>query len=127
MNQLYITVGVPGGEFACWAEDMLEAAGVFHEDEFISALVEIGQHPVFRLAPPDAVDWVLAEFEDWIETHAGLGKLKVEGGWLRVSNDAVSVDESQEYTQYQYALTAAVFIPVPLTENLTVINPEDQP
>jgi len=131
---LYMTVGVPGGEYFCWADDIESATLMLRREALIKNIQQAhdGHMPnvpviIFRLAPQDVVDWVLAKMHDVVDTHAGLARMKVETGWLWISNDAVAVDESQEYTQYQYALTAMHGVPIDGTANLTVINPEDAP
>ena len=115
--KLYITVGVPGGEFACWADDHKAASKLFEADWFLSMLTrayrndsESGVSPVFtRPAPQDVVDWVTDDRPDsW--------HYKRVGGWQIIIE---ALEQSGDDP------TFGAYIPVPLTANLTVINPEE--
>ncbi len=106
---LYITVGVPGGEFAGWFAGQVEAQGVLaeHAVGYGGRRITADLVPV-RLAPPDVVDWVM---DDKLYNLRD----QVPGGWRyrQFSEDDRVISES--------------FIPVPPTANLTIINPEDAP
>lgn len=104
----YMTVGVPGGEYAIWAGCNHDAVEVVRLHPVVSRWfhIDVEYDVPIRPCPPDIVGW--------IENRAPANHIKVTGGWLFLDRDR---DLPHGFVQ-----GSAVFIPVAHTENLTVLE-----
>ena len=133
--RLFISTDVSGGQYAAWAKTFAEAVSKILKArgyasrqeksgvptwETVNGAMKEGLGPVWgiRLAPQDVVDWVrhkARDDDDW-------ARVKQPGGWVYTS-----IVQSPHDNGGCTDRPSAAFIPIPLTANLTVINPEDAP
>jgi hypothetical protein len=111
----YVTVGVPGGEFAVWADNQQDALYALLEgvdDLDYSTNKDFGPDErehynadpfICRPAPPDLAEWLDTAMHT-TGTDFSWHRLKVPGGWI-----------------YQGGLTE-VFVPVAGTPGITVVG-----
>jgi hypothetical protein len=125
MSTWYMTVGVPGGEYAVKAEDDAAARDTFIVD-YISYRAWTpdgpGTMPHVRPCPPEMVEWIEAEMHDYHETNAGIGRMKITGGWLYEVHDAQNLNPPEEYPNYNVVVHATERAPVAGAAGLTVLD-----
>ena len=104
----YMTVGVPGGDFAIRTDaDSADAslfphvAGIFGDSTDFACI---------RPCPPDLVEWIEAEAHGQRGMYA-----KCAGGWLAFMHAANGCDPSRE-------CAAGAFVPVAGAAGLTIIG-----
>lgn len=134
MGKWWITVGIPGGEYAVKAED-LDAAwrliwpamgwsgNVPEKFADVCNMARAAGTPVefkIRPCPPDLVEWIETEMHKWHHIGdsggwSGTERMKVEGGWRW--REWESANEG-----FEFRACTTDFIPVPLTANLTIIQ-----
>ena len=97
-KQWYMTVGVPGGEYAVLAETLEDCKRQFGVQPF-------PYH--YRLCPPDLVEWIEAKLWEYSSLPDDADFLtKVPGGWIRDSVPSAT----------------SVYIPVAGAAGLTVLS-----
>ena len=101
-KQWYMTVGVPGGEYAVKAESLDASRKVFAAKAGAEAL---GKQ--IRIAPPDLAQWIECEMGEFAE-----GRGKVPSGWIWIDPDLFKSN----------GMYPAVFTPVQGAPGLTVLE-----
>ncbi len=120
-KQWYVTVGVPGGDYACRTECSSQMRYAFCtqiKESFAGAIeLEIDCNFInYRPAPPDLAEWLDAEMHNAVDAETNRAQLgtntrtKVPGGWFYVGGAGGSA--------------AAVFVPVAGASGITVIGGE---
>jgi hypothetical protein len=118
MSTWYMTVGVPGGEYA--SQDGTGDELLQHH--VVKAAVALGARILIRPCPPDLVEWIEAEDHDYHETNAGIGRMKITGGWLYEVHDAQNLNPPEEYPNYNVVVHATERAPVAGAAGLTVLD-----
>jgi hypothetical protein len=118
----YMTVGVPGGEYAAQAEHLQAATDFF----MISGVLVFGQVSgscidgvFFRPCPPDLAEWLDAKPHCLYAVNGGFMRQRVPGGWQYISVERTEHPSECVTTCSDHT---SQFIPVAGAAGITVIE-----
>jgi hypothetical protein len=137
VTQWFVTVGVPGGEYACQAENREAAQHIIvpHLQAADCAYIAQKEEPLMfsdriflRPAPPELAGWLNAKYGEWqLVSEATCYSMRVHGGWLfTVVNDLAGVDFGAllrgEGQKKDEKAAGCIFVPVAMAGGITVLS-----
>jgi hypothetical protein len=125
MKQWYVTVCVPGGEYACFtdgaqiARDSLNDLPISAGDATCESDGSYGYDYFVRVAPPELAEWLDAPMHCIMAWNTDLLRAKVPGGWIYYQHE---ISRDPDNGMRIIHDSAQCFVPVALASGITIIG-----